>query len=658
MKFSLKKQLFYLALAAICLVSTSGAVVYYFYTLNWLGILITLCLTGSGLWLFWRTLSVKKSDLLGTNDITKNKLGLKKIIFAFTWLIPYFLFFAFCFMLLFKSQTNAAITSPWQVVPAKFFIAHILATAYLFFLILKKSRFTLYLVIAHYFLSFSILWIIFKIGYGYDPFIHQATLELIDKQGFVLPKTPYYLGQYSLILLANKLFFIPIVWLNKLLVPILVALTLPPTIFLFLKKFQISNFKFQISILLLLILPFSIFTLTVPQNLAYLFLILTIFITLTAENRAEIMLSFLLAAAALSIHPIAGIPALLFSLAIFIYRRLISFSWKKIIYALIIAGNALILPILFYLTEKNNAAGGESSGSGFTIPAIFFPRHENIFLNFVYFFAGNEWLILIFAALLAAYAIYRFRKKYPTLIFTASFAFSLLIAFFITRQIGFNFLIDYERSDYANRLLLDAFIFLLPAIAIIFVKIINLILNSRPFIKYSWLVFLIFLIAVSLYSSYPRQDNYFNSHSFAVGKTDFKAVNWIEKDADSEPYVVLADQQVSVAALSTFGFSHYVPLLSPTPLTLRGTRKEGLGVVYFYPIPTGGPLYQIYLDMVYKKPDRATALRAADLTGAHTVYFVVNKYWTGFDKIVEQAKIEASSWQNINNEIYIFKYQK
>jgi len=63
--------------------------------------------------------------------------------------------------------------------------------------------------------------------------------------------------------------------------------------------------------------------------------------------------------------------------------------------------------------------------------------------------------------------------------------------------------------------------------------------------------------------------------------------------------------------------------------------------------------------MVYQKPDRAAAMQAADLTGVNVVYFVLNKYWTDFDKIVEQAKIEAVSYQNINNgEIYIFKYLK
>ncbi|MDD5527574.1 MAG: hypothetical protein PHO56_01185 [Patescibacteria group bacterium] len=699
MKISLKIQLFYLALAAICLVSISGAAIYYFYALNWLGISLTLLLTGAGLWLFGRIIFERKSDSLGTNDIAKNfivnktKIDWKNLALTFAWLLPYFFFFLFSFFFLFKARTDAALTSPWQVVSAKFFIVYILATAYLFWLALKNFKYSLWLIIAHYFLSFSVLWIVFQIGYGYDPFIHQATAGLIDKQGFVLPKTPYYLGQYSLILIAHKLFFIPIVWLDKLLVPLLAALTIPLTVKLFLKKFT-SNLVFSIhhlALLLLLILPFSILTLTVPQNLAYLFLLLAIFFALFASSRAEIILSFLLALAAMAVHPVAGIPALLFAIAILIYRqpgnrfcfapknngesgeicldkpregilriktikiveeKTFKFSGKSVtdlflskknIYVLIYLLAAGVLPILFYLTGKNSSTvAGDAVAASVSLPEIIFPRRENILLNFIYFFISNKWLILIILAVAAAYLIYRWRKIFPKFILSGGIAASLLAAYFITRQLNFSFLINYERNDYAQRILFDAFIFIIPILAIAAAKFIDLILSARPFVKYSWLTLAIILIAVSLYGSYPRLDNYYNSHSFSVGADDLAAVNWIAQDAGNTPYAVLADQQVSVGALWTFGFSHYY-------------KND----IYFYPIPTGGPLYQIYLNMVYQKPDRATALSATDLTGVDTVYFVINKYWTGFDKVVEQAKIDSGSFANINNgQIYIFKYLK
>jgi len=105
---------------------------------------------------------------------------------------------------------------------------------------------------------------------------------------------------------------------------------------------------------------------------------------------------------------------------------------------------------------------------------------------------------------------------------------------------------------------------------------------------------------------------------------------------------VLANQQVSAAALREFGFSRYYK-----------------GDVYFYPIPTGGTLYQYYLDMVYKKPAKDTMLKAMDFAGVGQSYFVLNKYWWAFPKILAEAKLEADSWTEIKDgEIYIFKYSK
>jgi len=265
-----KKYLFYLILSILSFISISGALVYRFYALNWAGIIIALIIAIIGIFLFNKSLKLK------ITDAKYQILDIKNIIF----LAIYFLLFAFSLLVLFQARTDQALTSPWQVVSTKFFIAYILATAYLVFYIFKKNSFSLFLISAHYLLSFSILWIIFKFGYGYDPLIHQTTLSLIDKQGFVDPKPFYYLGQYSLVLIAHKLFFIPISWLDKLLVPVLSAILIPSAIYLFLKKYinNSSQLIRNLSLLILLILPFSIFTLTVPQNLAYLFLLLTIFL--------------------------------------------------------------------------------------------------------------------------------------------------------------------------------------------------------------------------------------------------------------------------------------------------------------------------------------------------------------------------------------------
>ena len=44
------------------------------------------------------------------------------------------------------------------------------------------------------------------------------------------------------------------------------------------------------------------------------------------------------------------------------------------------------------------------------------------------------------------------------------------------------------------------------------------------------------------------------------------------------------------------------------------------------------------------------------LAGVNEAYFVLNKYWWAFAKILDEAKLEADSWQEFNNEVFVFKY--
>ena len=222
------------------------------------------------------------------------------------------------------------------------------------------------------------------------------------------------------------------------------------------------------------------------------------------------------------------------------------------------------------------------------------------------------------------------------------------LSYILTKRLSFAFLIDYERSDYSNRMLITATFFLLPFIIFTIYKFLYRLRDQNTFIKSAFSVFAILLITVSLYASYPRLDSYHNSHGYAVSQNDVDAVRWIEETAENN-YIVLANQQVSAAALREFGFKKYY--------TSKSAISSPQSQIFYYPIPTGGQLYQYYLDMVYEKPTRATMLSAMDLTGVNEAYFVLNKYWWASPKIVNEAKLEAGSWQEIDNgEIYIFKY--
>jgi hypothetical protein len=673
----------------LSLLSLFGAITYKLYSLNNWGVLITVIFSLATFITIqrWR----KRSNLVKPSpSFYKEGLGVvsrhsrqndKKSYFSF-----YSLLLIINFSLLINFAVSGSIISPWQIVPWYFFITYTTSTILLIFIILKKTAPTKLILITlscHYFLSFSVAWIIYKIGYGFDPFIHQATLELIDKNGAVDPKPFYYLGQYALEIITHKIFFIPIAWIDKILVPLLAAIYLPAALYRALtgdkKTSDNDNRADFLTIILFLILPFSFFIVTTPQNLAYLFLILVVLLSLSAKNKYDYALLGLLSLSACVTQPIAGIPAVLFSAFTFLQQKIkskkINFSFSVFYFLILI----FTLPMAFYLFNGKAAISLDGIKNLFQnmsslLPLI--PKEENFILNFIYLYGFNlkfVLLILIAIGVTKSPSFYKeglgaisplIKKEPPPAppckrrreryLFSAL---ALFLSWILINIIPFNFLIFYERDDYPERILTVAIIFLLPFILVALQKFAKKIINAQIKIKIPFLIFISILISTSLYLSYPRFDNKFNSRGYSTGENDIKAVQWIN-DKAGENYIVLANQQVSAAALREFGFKKYYDV---QPQTLNSDPKFKISnlkfKIFYYPVPTGEALYQYYLDMVYKKPGRETMLAAMNLAGVNKGYFVLNKYWWAFPKILDEAKLSSSGWQSFGDgEVWVFEY--
>ncbi len=647
MKNNLYQKINYRFIIITSLISLWGAIIYKIYSLNWPGILLSLFLAILSFIIIEILFKNKKEKTEEDYKKEKQTINRKSFLIVFWGLNIFYIALVFaCFYILYTSRTADALISPWEVVSKYFFLFYFLATLVLFLNLFYFKTKNLILLNIHFFLSFSVAWIVYQIGYGFDPFIHEATMDLIDKKGKVEPKPFYYLGQYSLIIIFHKITSLPIAWLDKLLVPFLAAASLPFVFWQFLQKWLVDTKINNVVILFLLILPFSFFILSTPQNLAYLFLILTIFLGLTCKNLPELTVVFLLALNALFIHPLAGIPAVIFSLFISIYNSELK-RFKKTIYSLLYILLALSLPLSFYIVNNNHGAASEQAVSNNFLPSwwpkFILPNQGDFILNFVYAYKFN--LAFLISVLIATGLIiaYKYKKTCRTLWINFFSFLSLLIAYILTTQLPFNFLIYYERKNYTNRIIFTSVLFLLPFILIAFYALIEKLKNKNKFIKIPFFLFLILLVPISLYAAYPRLDRYHNSHGYSVSQTTLEAVSWIENDAQGRNYIVLANQQVSVAALNKFGFDRYY-------------KND----IYFYPIPTGGQLYQYYLDMIYEKPAKKTMAEAMDMAGVKKGYFVLNKYWWAFEKIKNEAKLESDSWNVIGDDdkIYIFEYKK
>lgn len=630
-------------LILICLIALFSGLAYRFYSLNNLTVAVSLILAViffTGLQYYY-LISSKKTRPPRPEKEKKTKFKL----INFLLLASYLLLFLACIYLLIRHRTASAIISPWHAVPPYFFALYGLATFILIGNLIKNAKISLALITLHYLLSFSAALIVYRLGYGFDPFIHQATEKLIDLTGAAEPKPYYYLGQYGLIISLRKLTSLPVVWLDRILVPALASLFLPAALWRVLKSWFPDERLNLILILSLLALTFPFLIVTTPQNLAYILLLLAILLGLICKSFYDFLIILLLASTAAITQPVAGLPALLFCGLLAVYHS-DKASLKKYLYPPLLLTAVFILPVLFYFLEKKlpPAAAGDllapTSGPAWLNSA----DRENFILNFIYLYAFNFKVILLLLIAYGARLAWKFRAHCRVLAVYSAEAAALFASYFLAKKIPFVFLISYERDDYAARILFTALLFLLPIFIIAIYSLMEKIIKQNIFIKLSFAVLLTLLVSSALYLSYPRGDNYFNSRGYSVSDSDLEAVAWINQDAGGD-YIVLANQQVSAAALNRFGFKKYYQ----TPA----------GPIFYYPIPTGSPLYQYYLDMVYKQPDRATMIRAMDSVKAGQGYFVLNKYWWAYDKILAEAKLSASSYKSFaGGEVYVFKYEK
>jgi hypothetical protein len=216
----------------------------------------------------------------------------------------------------------------------------------------------------------------------------------------------------------------------------------------------------------------------------------------------------------------------------------------------------------------------------------------------------------------------------------------LALSGLVLRAAGeFAFLIDYERGNYADRLfILAGLILLLPALAGLAAWV-ERGLRGRATAMATILLFLAAWQAAAVYDALPRHDAAAISRGWSVGRADQEAVRWIERDAAGQTYTVLADQAVSAAAVEAFSFKRYA------------------GEVFYYPIPTGGPLYQLFLIAASGTSTRATVKQAAQLGQSNLVYVVLNDYWWNFDQVNEELTAQADKSQIIEDgKAIIFRF--
>ncbi len=552
-----------------------------------------------------------------------------------------------------SSRIFDSVRSPWERIDSSVILIFFLSTLLIFTLLYKgrERAMTIPLFIFLLFVFLSVVSIVFPIGYGFDSFIHKATETHLAEFGTITPKPFYYIGQYVLVLFSHHAFSIPVDFADTFLVPLLAAIMLPLAWFSAAAHTTNKPKTATLALVGIFLLPLGSFISTTPQGLANLWILLGILASvpfLFDQNNPSKLFFFLIGLSTLLIHPIAGIPLIIYFVLFFLNSHKDEHPMKRAFFWCVVISSSVVLPLSFITNAivSNQKLGVNLANLN---PILLFQSlnfgvlFENKFsplLDLVYLYGENVLLIVF---LISAWAYFVYRKelsnRFKVLIIMV---FILAINYLIlSNAIDFSFLIDYERSNFSSRLLPLMAFFMSPFL-ILGLGHISVNLRTRPVsIKIITIVLFVTVATSAFYITYPRRDAYETNRGFNVGQADIDAVYLIDDWAEGVPYVVLANQSVSAAAIKEIGFNYY-------------------GDMFFYPIPTGDALYQHFLQM-NADPNTTTAKAAVELVPMHgdvnTLFYVVNNYWWEAPKIIERAKATANDWRSVGGGLaFIFRY--
>lgn len=476
--------------------------------------------------------------------------------------------------------------------------------------------------------------LIYRLGFGFDGFLHIAAEKIVLATGSLDPKPFTYIGQYVFTTWLSRIADLPIDLVDRWLVPVGAAILLPFAVT------SDARGRPGLAAFFLFLLPLSPFVATTPQSFAYLLSLVAFFLSVRGKTTGiHPAAPLLLSAWAAAVHPLAGIPALLIVFALSVlgtHERSRAVVLRGLVAGFFVVLAALSVPLLFYLLSRSggtpivwNLPAAFRADAWTSTLASFVPWIGNRFV------VWPAWSALVFHALpvlllaLAAGSavIMPKRERQPVLLLALAAILLFITAGALKTAGDFAFLIDYERGNYADRLNIVALLCLVPAAIPAAERLLRRAKERQPLLATVLLVGFLSVAAAQSYVALPRHDALTVGRGWSVGRSDLEAVRSIERHAGSRPYTVLANQSVSAAAVSELGFKRYH------------------GDVFFYPIPTGGPLYETFLRMTYGDPSPETVREAARQGGSDLVYVVLNDYWWNAEQVGETvASFAHDAW--------------
>lgn len=545
--------------------------------------------------------------------------------------IPVFPSVIFDFVILitaFLVRTDAGISSPWDVMPWGVFIFFGAASFFLLFFFSKLSAFARWLAISvHAAATYWIALITYRLGFGFDPFIHQAAERVLAEHGSALSGI-LYAGQYAGVLVLHWISHLSITWLDRLLVP---CFGLFGILFIaWLSRKSVEKDAPFLLLVSLFFLPLSFLTFSIPFHLGVLFTIVVIVLLAAVEQFAIKLSICLLTVLALISHPLAGIPLCFLSGSLLFLER---FGWKRDI--LIVLGIPLALLCAFGVYAKT--AGSfiwPSLGEiRWSFLALFGSPYnpDSPFVWKAFYTAARAWPVLFIGLSLLGWKWTKSlnKPKARTLIATSIGIF--LAAILAALVVRIPSIASEEQFEFPLRLLSLVPLFFLPGFSE-WLK--GTLFLSRPMVyRASACSMLAMIMVLQWYMSYPQFNPASDFSAPGLSRANIEAVDAIERMAQGESYAVLSDQMTSIAAVNRFGFSREIQ-------TSSGTQ-------FFYALPKSGILYQELL-AILNEPDKSTIQQAFARIDAPILFLAIPESWAQdflekkLRPLVEQTRASGS----------------
>lgn len=518
------------------------------------------------------------------------------------------------------ARSTEGLVSPWDVLPAAVLGAFCLSAFLIGYAAIQQdheSWLTRMAAVIHVGVWTGIGVIVYRYGFGFDQVLHQASERALREQGSIHLPSVLYIGQYVLVAGLSWVTRIDTQIIDTCLAP---GLFISGLFFLAHRLRAHRPWAVVACVMPLTLLNYGTFTVPWHVGMACVVWIMGL---LAQESRSERWGARVMACVALSIHPLAGIPALMTTV-----RR-----WR-----LACAGIVLgIAGAMVWLI-----AHGRATWVGASVEAW----HEAWYAMMAHpYTATLGWDVLswiyrgwfVWPWIMTGIGIYGIRK-YGTPHLTPLIGVLCGVsvsAWFLAGGVRFVDILPAEQFEFALRLWRSAPIWVLPGILLV----VDAWLQRRMIVV---CVVGAVLAPIGWFLAYPQHNNIVPNVAPSIGESDVLIAHDIRRlIEDAHVHAFFAPQMVSAAYIREYGFGEQIQ-------TVYGERNV-------YALPTGGELYGLYTELFSSTDTRAVAQKMQQAVRTQPIALVIPRAWDAQNRLDTFFAAERISPVEQEYRVYVIR---